>query len=389
MLHMRSLLLVGSALALLACSPAAPSGSHASGGNGIDLSPRFAARPAGGVQGLLDRIPAAATATALEDLAAHATPGGPPIPVAGEPNAITKGRELVVLGQPIDVGGTPWLRVYVLPNQNGGATDFLSWIPATDQGRALVSPPQVPTCPSSRENLSALGKLDPFTLARCQGSRTFTLEGRTGVGTLPVWYEVDPNWLGPWRHGPGSTIALRPVTRGWLEVRLPPGLEVPPTDITVRLDAHIADRDSATCRRSDPEQWMPIESAADSRLWCSVQVVVERWEPVLGSEGRPFDASDPQLHRRAMTGTACLGVGGQPLTARIDPTQLEPVWLEGSDDTRVAIWFPRAFRFAFTPEPVVVDGSGRVVVRNGQVIDPDAGLAGHFLCYTGPSLSVD
>jgi hypothetical protein len=243
------------------------------------------------------------------------------------------------------------------------------------------------TCPTTRDNLSTLAALDPFSRARCQGAATFTIEGRTWEAVLPVWYDIQPNWLGPWT-GPGPySVSLRKA--GLVDVRLPPGLEQPPLDITVQADVHVADAASAACQRSDSDQWLPVESPEDSRLWCAVQLVMERWEPLLGPEDRPFDANSPQLHRFEPS-SVCGGVNMGRVTFRIDPSRLDPVWLEATPGGQpILAWFGPDFRVAFEPDLVVVDTAGHVVARDGLPVDPEGRLAGHFLCATGSGLYID
>jgi hypothetical protein len=301
---------------------------------------------------------------------------------------IERGQDLVILGDSVEVDGTPWFRVYVLPLPTGRSPDdFFTWIPANEGGQDAVSPPVAPTCPTTRDNLSTLAALDPFNRVRCQGTATFTIEGRTGEAALPVWYDTQPNWLGPWAGSGPYSVSLR--KDGLVDIRLPPGIERPPLDITIRAHVHVADAASAACRRTDAEQDLPVEAAGDSRLWCAAQLVMERWEPLLGSEDRPFDASAPQLHRFEPS-NVCGGVGMDPVTFRTDPARLDPVWLEATPGGEpIMAWFGPEFRAVFQPDLVVIDADGQVVARDGLTVDPDGDLAGHFLCPTGRGLYID
>lgn len=379
-----AILLLGPLLTACVSSPPQPSSSQ--GGGGLDLSPRIAPRATGGDPAWIAGIPVAQPTLARVDLAAHTTPGGPAQSLLGEAKPIERGQPLVVLGDPVTALDTLWLRVYVLPLQAGrGPDDFFTWIPASGVGNPSVEA----TCPPVQDNLSTLATFDPFTRARCQGAATFTIEGRTWNATLPVWYAVEPAWLGPWRTRT-QLLSLQAELRQPVDVRVPPGLETPPPDITVRADVHVADRATGTCRRIDPDQGLPAEGPADTRLWCATQVVLERWEPLLGSEDRPFDATAPQLHRFQPTGI-CAGVGSGPMTFHIDPTRLDPVWLEpASGGAHILAWFgPEYGVVVNSPDPVIVDGHGQVVVRDGTIVDPDKELAGHFLCYQGSGLYID
>lgn len=385
---MRKLAVVVAAITFCGCSPsltALPSPSRASG---LDLTARIAARATGGVPALVERVPQAATTTTLVDLAPHAVPGGPDLLIADQSNVIGKGRTLVILGDAVAAAGTTWLPVYALDDGNGNDwTDFFTWIPTFWQRHPTVDAARTPECPAPLDNLSTLAALDPFTRARCVGATAFTIEGTTARW----WggpYEVTPSWLGS-RDAGSATVSLRPKTRGSLPIRIPTGLVAPPPDITVRATVHVADPEAATCRRSDSSGNMPPESAVDSELWCSVQIVLEQWTPVLGLDGLPFDPASPQIRQRDTSGGACAGVGMAPATFRIDPTQLDPVWLE-RDGTVVptAVWFGLEFRFVLGPDPVIVDDTGQVVVRDGLAFDPNQALAGHFMCPTGQTLVI-
>jgi hypothetical protein len=370
-------------LLLAACVSASPLPSSSPGGVGIDLSPRIAPRATGGDPAWIAGIPAAQATRALMDLAVHATPGGPAQPLLGVAKPIERGQTLVVLGDPVSVHDTVWVRVYLLPQQTGGPADFFTWIPASGVGNPAVEA----TCPPVQDSLSSLATFDPFTRARCQGAATFTIEGRTANLALPVWYHVKPAWIGPWQSWT-QLFSMHAGIGTPMDVRVPPGLQIPPSDITVRADVHVADRATGSCTRSDPNQDLPVETPTDTRLWCATQVVLERWEPLLGSEGRVFDATAPQLHR-FQPSDICAGVGSGPMTFHIDPTRLDPVWLEpASGGAHIVAWFGPEYRVASTPDLVIVDGYGQIVVRDGTTVDPDKGLAGHFLCYEGSGLFI-
>lgn len=376
------------AAALLGSSVLGPSGTAVPSGAGIDLSPRVAPRSAGGDAARIADIPAGSRAVALVDLAAHAIPGGPARPLLDGATPIEHDQDLVVLGEPVAIDSVPWLRVLVLPRINGGPADSFTWIPATSSGRDTIRRREPLGCPPTRDNLSTIAALDPFTRARCLGAAAFTVEGRTWSAALPVSYDIEPSWLGAWGRGTGS-FSLKGQAGASVEVRVPPGLEPPPLDITVRAEVHLADPAAATCTRSTADQDVPVEAGADSRLWCTVQLVADRWEPVLGPEGQPFDPKTPQLHRSEPF-SVCAGINMGSLTFRTDPNRLDPVWLEAIDGGQpILAWFGPEFHVAFTPDLVVVDDAGRVVARDGLTVDPDIDLAGHTLCPTGGGLHIN
>lgn len=335
------------------------------------------------------RIPNAVPATAMVDLAAHSTPGGPAEPGFDDPEGIEAGRDLVVLGDPVKVGDTSWLRVYVLPRSTGsGPDDIFTWIPGVIDGQDTVRRHEPLGCPPTRDNLSTIAALDPFTRVTCLGSAPFTVEGRTWRADLAVWYDVEPPWLGAWGYG-ATSFSLRGPAGASIEIRVPPGVEPPPPDITVRATLHVADPASSSCTRTGTDPGLPVESGEDSRLWCAAQVVADRWEPLLGPEGRPFDPEAPQLHR-SRPGDICAGVNMGTVEFHMDPSALDPVWLEPVGGGRhILAWFGPELRVAFQPDLVVVDGSGRVVAREGMTVDPSADLAGRAVCPTGEGLYVD
>jgi hypothetical protein len=122
--------------------------------------------------------------------------------------------------------------------------------------------------------------------------------------------------------------------------------------------------------------------------WCATRIVLERWTPILGPEHRPIDALKPQLHRHPLAGpnTACGGVHMGRLVFRMDPAQTDPVWLASADvpgGFRAIPSFDPTYRLVFDGGLAVVDKAGRVVARDGTVLDTDGMLAGHPVCPTG------
>jgi hypothetical protein len=119
---------------------------------------------------------------------------------------------------------------------------------------------------------------------------------------------------------------------------------------------------------------------------------VSRWQVVLGSEGRPFDPADPQLHRREFatpSGVAlsCGGVGMPALTIRIDPPQVEPVWIETRGGRRIIAIFGPQFRLL--RDPVRVQAASGAAFVDGEVVDPDRGKPGIAVCPGGDVVSFE
>ena len=123
-------------------------------------------------------------------------------------------------------------------------------------------------------------------------------------------------------------------------------------------------------------------------MWCLTRIVADSWKAILGPEGRPIDPVDPQLHRHDPL-NACAGVNMGVVQFHLDARELDPVWLEGADGRHIVPSFTSAFRPVFQPDLVLVDGSGRVVVRDGLQVDPNGNFAGHFICATGTTVYFD
>lgn len=70
---------------------------------------------------------------------------------------------------------------------------------------------------------------------------------------------------------------------------------------------------------------------------------------------------------------ACGAAGLNPFRLHIDPADPGQVWgIYESDGRRFEITWPRGFTVRTLPEPAVLDSSGNVVGRDGQLVD-DAG----------------
>jgi hypothetical protein len=335
-------------------------------------------------------IPESRMALATIDLTPYSTPAGPSLGVSF---SVEKGSDVIRLGAPLKVGSVAWTRTYVLPATSGaGPDDFFAWVPMVLNGQATLADGPAPGCPEGQLDLATIARLDPFSQLRCIGAAPVRIQGTTWDQIEPVWYDATPDWLGgpnqPGDHSFSIHAGSIQYERGpgeaarFLDVALPPSMAEPPRDFVVSLDAHYADAASVTCRRAASQQlFMPTESTAESRLWCATRLVAEAWTPVLGPEGRPIDPNAPQLHRFGGLQT-CAGVGLGPLTFRMDPTALDPVWLENASGYHVIPWFTPGFHAVFAPDLRVVDASGAVVARDGTPMDPDGQLGSHPICPT-------
>lgn len=325
----------------------------------------------------------------------------------GHPQPLEMGRRVVLLGEPEPGPDGPWVRVWVEPSSEAWPGDFYGWLPANRPNRTILNPVAPATCPNEA-TIQTLAPLVQQDRLRCVGKTEITIEGRTGqLGRVP-FYDVNPAWYGtnagppilamfdpgPIRFGPGATLG--PDAAGaWIEPQVPPAVAPLPLGLFVRVTGHFDDPSAATCRRAEVGGFpgMPVEAAADSVQWCREQFVVTSWQVLLGAEGRPIDVRDPQLHRREFRVPpgvllACGGVGMQPLTIRIDPSQADPVWIEsGPNRFRSQAVFGNEFRLFL--DPVRVQATTGVTLVNGELIDPDRGKPGLELCPAGETIWFD
>jgi hypothetical protein len=225
---------------------------------------------------------------------------------------------------------------------------------------------------------------------------------------VPV-YDANPPWYGtnagppepalfdpgPARFGPDATTS--PEAAGaWIVPRVSPGVAPIPFGLYVRVTGHFDDASAAGCRRAfvgaPPGRDVPVEAQPDSVQWCREQFVVSVWQAILGAEGRPMDLADPQLHRREFRVqpgvlTGCGGVGMPPLTIRIDPTQVDPVWIELPDGRRSVAMFGAEFRLRLDP-PRIQSTTG-VTLVDREIVDPDRGKPGLSVCPGGEIVTFD
>jgi hypothetical protein len=178
----------------------------------------------------------------------------------------------------------------------------------------------------------------------------------------------------------------------WIDARVPPAAGDLPVGMYVRVTGRFGDPAANDCTRQrnpiqgPPGSGVPLEAKADSVQWCREQFVVSDWEVLLGPEGRPIDLAAPQLHRMPVAPVGvevgCAGVGMPPLTIRIDPSRVNPVWIETPGGGRSIATFSRAFRLVLGDVPAVVGPNG-VVLVDREVVDPDRGKPGLPVCPGG------
>jgi hypothetical protein len=378
-----------------------PSGSPAAKASGLQA--RVAQRPTGGDPSLIASMPKVRLATVDVDTAVSASAGGPPLLDAqGNPLTVSNRMQLAVFEGPVSAGADVWFRISPLSNSFAGPADYVAWLPLHDAHRAeTITFLDPPACPDG-DGISVLAALDPYTRAACLGAASSTFTGWTWDRRLPTWYRIAPTWLGDQNGAVDSTISLSnrgprddqgAVAFGSFELQLPPGLERPPFEFQVAVTAHVADVESSGCVRStDSLSLVPRDDPRSGHIWCATRMIVEQWIPLLGPEDRPIDAGNPQLHRHLAGNGICAGVGMRPLVFRVDPSQLDPVWLEpagGDSHFRIIPNFGPGFRAAFTPELVILDAADQVVARDGTPVNPDGELAGHAICATGSAVSFD
>ena len=334
-------------------------------------------------------------------------PTGPPLSfdTTGDAQRIDAGRSITVVSEPVaDADGGRWVRGWLDEDANGNwPYGFVAWYPVDD----LDDEP--PTrCPTTA-TLATLTALHPFDRARCAGSTEITIDARTDRLPAAPMYDAQPSWYGrnddpgialydpgEVKIGPGAILSPTEA-RTWLEARVPPTMPALPLGFYVRLHGHYGDASAESCTRTlsagAPVVGAPLEAAADSVAWCRSQLVVTGWEPLLGPEGRPVDPAAPQLHRREFVPppgavVACGGVGMPTLTVRIDPSAVDPVWIEsGPQHRRSVAVFANAFGLALDP-PRVVAANG-VTLVDGEQLDPDRSKPGLELCPGGDTIWFD
>ena len=358
----------------------------------------FGAPGPGADAGLLATVPIVRIATVAVSLPVMDAPAGKAILDADRiAYSLGVGWQVAVFEGPVLAGGDSWFRVYALIDPNAGPAEFFGWMPLHDEtGAETLSFEDPPICPDAR-GISALGALDPFTRARCIGEAPLELRGWTWDRMLPTWYRITPEWMGEQNGEVDSTISLNenirhPFANGvepfqFLELQVPPTLQRPPVEFEVDVLAHVADGASRTCvRRGGADPPVPEDIPQAGPLWCTTRLVVDQWTPINGPEQRPIDRSSPQLHRHPDSGgnNFCAGVGMPPLAFHMDPTQLDPIWLEavGFPKSRIMPTFDQGFRVVVGPELTIVDERGQVVARNGTPVDTEGQLAGHSICPT-------
>ena len=97
---------------------------------------------------------------------------------------------------------------------------------------------------------------------------------------------------------------------------------------------------------------------------------------------------------RAPDSTACdaIGVDYTSVTFHIDVTATPQIWAVADTGTSLLVRWVSAFGAGTGTEPTVVDGSGAVILEDGDTLDlPEAGwpdLHGHMVCPGPSSLTV-
>jgi len=366
------------------------------------LDPTALTGPAtGGARGVL------AEAVRLRD---GTDPTGPELrDDLGHPLTLVPGRLVVPIGAPVPGPGGSWLRAWVEPSRTVWPGDFSAWIPTTVGGRQVLR--SLPPAPCPRvATIGALASLVPQDRLLCAGPTEITFDARSWLPGSVSTYDVDPAWYGTSGNPAGTTSLFDPgepafgpgahptpdAAGAWIDARVPPRVGRLPLGVLLRVSGHFDDRSAAGCRRSlangGASIGLPIERPADSVSWCRQQLVVSSWQVVLGSEGRPFDPADPQLHRVEVlpppgSAAGCGGVGMPPLTIRIDPAQAEPVWVETPGGGRSVAVFGAAFNLA--GDPLRIQATNGASLADREVVDPDRGKPGIAVCPGGDVVTFD
>jgi hypothetical protein len=116
--------------------------------------------------------------------------------------------------------------------------------------------------------------------------------------------------------------------------------------------------------------------------------------PTASPAGSPTAAPGELVLDRVPDATACdaIGVDYTSVTFHIDPTASPQIWAVADTGPSLVVRWTSAFEAGTGAEPNVVDGSGAVVLEDGDTLDlPDGGwpdLAGHMVCPGPTSLTV-
>jgi hypothetical protein len=116
--------------------------------------------------------------------------------------------------------------------------------------------------------------------------------------------------------------------------------------------------------------------------------------PSIAPGGSPTAAPGTLVLERVPDSTACdaIGVDYTSVTFRIDVTATPQVWAVADTGTSLLVRWSGAFAAGTGTVPTVVDGSGTVVLEDGETMDlPEGGwpdLHGHIVCPGPSSLTV-
>ena len=84
------------------------------------------------------------------------------------------------------------------------------------------------------------------------------------------------------------------------------------------------------------------------------------------------------------TGCDTIGINYTSVAFHIDPTASPQIWAEADTGAMLTVKWDSTFQAGTGAEPTVVDGSGAVVVQDGDILDVPEGaypeLKGHFVC---------
>ncbi len=98
--------------------------------------------------------------------------------------------------------------------------------------------------------------------------------------------------------------------------------------------------------------------------------------------------TEATIQLRFMADEFCPGAAVPlPLTFRIDSAADEDVIAVTVNGTRYHVWWSPGFRGGPITDPVVLDPTGQIVARDGEVLRVP-NLHGHLVCATGDSIYV-
>ena len=275
-------LLAALAIGVTACGPAATDGG-ASSTPSVPVAPvPDVPDPVAG-DGMVSDV-----ATIVRPVQPQWTPGADGIGMSDEwgehPVFLEPPVSVSVIAGPVEIDGTQWFQVYVLPDAMRWPSDFTAWVPAMADGAPVLDIQEPAPCPDA--TVTELARLTPASRAGCFGDRVLSFAARSWLVGHSVAYETEPTWLST-GEGEARSISLFESDGGefprppdprvtWLDGRVPPDVDMPPAGVTLLVEGQFNHPAAADCRRTrdrsgpppqPPTAGLPDEEREASALW--------------------------------------------------------------------------------------------------------------------------